>query len=215
MFSYNLLDDELEKEIKIIDDKEVKAEVRRYLDEFSISQKEVKKENEKLHNIQNWNDVIKVVNEDIDKAYLYIDYSSSKENINAKKQYISQIKRNGHIITDKVKFLDLFSEFIEKNECFKQKDISNYRNSLSIEDFKFFENLQFIDSSNFEKIIADYKYISRKIKEIDMKKNEDKYDFIKLLFSSKEDYKKINKKEADLKARNEIIDLIISRYKEK
>ena len=35
-----------------------------------------------------------------------------------------------------------------------------------------------------------------------------KYDFIKLLFSSKSEYKKINKKEPDLKARNEIIDLL-------
>ena len=213
LFSYNLSDDEIEKEINIIKDEDVKSEVKKYLAEFLISQKEVEKENEKQKNIQNWNDVINVVNEDIDKAYLYIDYSLSKDNISAKKQYIKQIKKNGCIITDRVKFLELFSEFIEKTEAFKKKDISNYRNCLSIDDFKFFENLQHIDNSVFEKITSDYKYISLKIKEIDLKKNEDRYDFIKLLFSSKEDYKKINKKEADLKARNEIIDLIISRYK--
>ena len=108
----------------------------------------------------------------------------------------------------------MFFEFIEKFETFKKKDISNYRQCLSFEDFKFFEELQSLSNSEFEKINLDYKYLSQKIKEINLKKNEDKYDFIKLLFSSKSEYKKINKKEPDLKARNEIIDLIIDRFKE-
>ena len=130
------------------------------------------------------------------------------------KQYIKQMKKDGCIFTDKGKFVELFFEFIEKFEIFKKKDISNYRQCLSFEDFKFFEELQSLSNSEFEKINLDYKYLSQKIKEINLKKNEDKYDFIKLLFSSKSEYKKINKKEPDLKARNEIIDLIIDRFKE-
>ena len=124
------------------------------------------------------------------------------------------MKKDGCIFTDKVKFIELFSEFVEKFEVFKKKDISNYRQCLSFDDFNFFQELQSLSNSEFEKINLDYKYLSLKIKEINLEKNEDKYDFIKLLFSSKSEYKKINKKEPDLKSRNDIIDLIIVRFKE-
>ena len=214
LFSYALSDSELEEEIKIIEDGEIKSEVKKYLAAFLSSKKESEKEKEKQKNIANWNELINIVNEDIDRALIYIDYSSSKENVNAKKQYIKQMKKDGCIFTDKVKFIELFSEFVEKFEVFKKKDISNYRQCLSFDDFNFFQELQSLSNSEFEKINLDYKYLSLKIKEINLEKNEDKYDFIKLLFSSKSEYKKINKKEPDLKSRNDIIDLIIDRFKE-
>lgn len=214
LFSYKLSDEEIKNEIKIIKDEEIKSEVKKYISAFNYSQREFEKEKEKQKNIKNWDELINIVNEDIDKALIYIDYSSSIENINAKKQYIKQVKKDGFVQTDKVKFIELFSEFVEEIETFRKKDISNYRQCLSLDDFKFFQELQSLKNSEFEKINLDYKYLLLKIKEINLKKNEDKYDFVKLLFSSKSEYKKINKKEPDLKARNEIIDLIVDRFKE-
>ena len=85
--------------------------IRKYLEEFFSSQKELEKEKEKQKNIENWETILKIVKEDIDKAYIYIDYSSNKENISAKKQYIKQMKKNACISTDKLKFINLFSEF--------------------------------------------------------------------------------------------------------
>ena len=214
LFSYKLSDEEQEKEIKTIKDEDIKLAAKKFLAEFIRSEKKQKEENIKQKNFENWSEVIAVVEQDIDSAYLYIDYSLPNVSVNAKKHYISSMKENKCIITDKKKFLELITELFNDFIAFKQKDISDFQAFCSKEDYNLFLNFQKLSIQDFEKINIDYKYLNSKIKDIDLKKQDDKYDFIKLLFLSFSEYKKNNKKEADLKARNEIIDLILNRFKE-
>ena len=214
LFSYKLAEEDHEKEIRTIKDEDIKLAAKKFLTEFIRSEKKQKEENIKQKNFENWNEVIAVVEQDIDSAYLYIDYSLPNGSINAKKHYISSMKENKCIVTDKKKFLELITELFNDFIAFKQKDISDFQAFCSKEDYNLFLNFQKLSIQDFEKINIDYKYLNSKIKDIDLKKQDDKYDFIKLLFLSFSEYKKNNKKEADLKARNEIIDLILNRFKE-
>ncbi|MBQ8886278.1 MAG: hypothetical protein IJY61_01075 [Candidatus Gastranaerophilales bacterium] len=214
LFSYKLSDVEQEKELRAIKDEEIKNAVKKFLSEFISSDKKQKIEDEKKKNLENWQEIIDIVEQDIDKAYLYIDYSLSNASINAKKHYISSMKKYKCIVTDKKKFIDLITELFEDFIAFKQKDISDFQASFSKEDYNLLLNFQNLSIQEFEKINIDYKYLFSQTKDINFKKQDDKYDFIKLIFSSFSEYKKNNKKEADLKARNEIIDLILNRFKE-
>lgn len=213
VYSYNLSDKEQTKKIKEINDKEIESQVQVLLSDFKLSDEKFKAESEKEKNKENWQEILNILEEDKDKAYLYIDYSLKKENINSKKQYIKQIKDKGYISTDKKKFIDIISEFLENFDEFKTKDITDYQSCLSKEDYSFFLKLQSLSDYEYEKINADCKFLNEKIKEKELKNHEDKYALIKLLFSSKDEYKNINKKEADLKARNEIIELVLARVK--
>lgn len=211
--SYKLSEKEQEEKIKEIKDKKVEEQVRSLLSDLKLSDKKEKEEENKEKNKKNWQEIIDIVEQDKNKAYVYIDYSSKKENVSAKKQYIKQMKKNGYILTDKKEFVALMFEFSKNFEEFKNKDITNYQCCLSKDDYSFFVGLQKISDYEFEKINEDYKYLCEKLEDIKLEKQDEKYDLIKLLFSSKEEYKHINKKEADLKARNEIIELVLARVK--
>lgn len=214
LFSYNLSEEEQQKELKTIEDEQIKNAATKYLLEFVASDKKSKKEEEKQKNLDNWQEIIDMVKQDIDRSYLYIDYSLPNISITSKKHYISAMKENNCIVTDKKKFIELISEFFDDFISFKQKDIADYQAYLSVEDYNLFLNFQNLNIPEFEKINIDYKYLISRIKDINLKKQDDKYDFIKLMFSSLSEYKKNNKKDADLKTRNEIIDLILNRFKE-
>lgn len=211
--SYKLSEKEQEEKIKEIKDKKIETQVRSLLTDLRLSDKQEKDEENKKKNKKNWQEIIDIVEKDIDKAYLYINYSLENENISAKKQYIKQIKKNGYILTDKKEFIKLMCEFSENFEEFNKKDITNYQSCLSKDDYLFFTKLQKISNYEFEKINEDYKYLYEKLKDKKLEKKDEMYDLIKLLFSSKEEYKNINKKDADLKARNEIIELVLARVK--
>ena len=77
LFSYKLSDVEQEKELREIKDEEIKNAVKKFLSEFISSDKKQKIEDEKKKNLENWQEIIDIVEQDIDKAYLYIDYSLS------------------------------------------------------------------------------------------------------------------------------------------
>lgn len=213
LYSYNLSEKEEEIKIKEIKDKDIESQVKVLLADFKFGDKKLKEEEENEKNKQNWQEITEIITKDKDKAYLYVDYSLKKENISAKKHYIKQMKKNGYISTDKNQFVNLMIEFSEKFDDYKLKDITNYQSCLSQEDYSFFLKLQKISDLEFQKINADYKFLNEKIKDLELKNQEDIYDLIKLLFSAKEEYKSINKKEADLKARNEIIELVLARVK--
>lgn len=212
LFSYKLSKEEQDAEIRDIKDEEVEKLVRKYLEDFSKSEKKEKENKKKEKNIANWQEIEKLSSEDIDKAVLYIDYQSDAENIKHKKDYINQMKKDGCILTDKKQFLELLSEFFENFEKFKNKDISDYKHCLSGEDFLLFEDYQKSDNKKFNQLYFDYVYIQNRLKEAEITNTEDKYDFVKLFILSKEEYKTINKKAADLENTCKIVDLIITRF---
>lgn len=212
LFSYNISSTEQEKEIKIIKDKEIEKSVRKYLSDFSLSEKQEKEEDEKEKNIRNWQEITEIAASDINRAYLYIDFSASKENINCKKEYINKIKKQGYILTDKKQFISLLSEFFENFEKFKQKDISDYQGCFSKEDYNLFTSFKKMENSEFLKFNLDYKYVLKELEKVKINKEEDKYDLFQLLLSSKKEYKEINKKEPDLEARNKLVALALERF---
>lgn len=213
LFSYNLSKEEQEKEINNIKDSEIEKNVRRYLVNLSILKKQEKEKKEKEDNIKNWQKINEILAQDINKAYLYIDFSLNPEHTKNKKDYIKQIQKNGYITTDKKQFIDLINEVFEDIDKFKEKDISDYQHCFSTDDYNFFVNLQKLENSEFYKLNSDYEYVMKIIKNINLKSDEDKYIFINLVLASISEYKKINNKEADIKERNKIVEAITERYK--
>ncbi len=211
LFSYKFSVSEQEKELSNIKDKEIQKAVRQYLTDFKVSEEKQKKVNNKTKNFNNWQEIINL--EEFDKAYLYIDYSLSDESIKAKKNYIKQIQNNEIITTDKNKFLMLFSSIFENFNDFIQKDLSDYNAYLSKEDFDMIKAYQSIKDKDFIALKSDYLYIQSKIDELNLKDDDEKYNFIKIIISSVNNYKEANKKEADIEVKNKIIDSIIQRYK--
>ncbi|MCD7780466.1 MAG: hypothetical protein LUH05_07325 [Candidatus Gastranaerophilales bacterium] len=214
LFSYKLDKSKQEDEIKKVKDEELEKSIRSFLNNFSQSEKKEQEEKDKDKNQKNWEEIINIVNEDIDKALLYVDYSMPKDNIKHKKEYINQIKQNGYISTDKKQFISLLTEFFIDFEKFKQKDISDFQYCFSKEDYDLFLDFQKTEKDKFLQLFFDYKYIQKKFNEAEIKKTEEQYDFIKLLILSKEEYKSVNKKEADLDNRNKLIDLVTERFKQ-
>lgn len=213
LFSYNLSKKEQEKEINNIKDSDIENAVRRYLSDFSTSKKKEKERKEKDDNIKNWQEINEIITQDVNKAYLYIDFSLNNESIKNKKDYIKQIQKNGYISTDKKQFINLLTEVFEDIDKYKEKDISNYQHCFSTDDYNFFVNLQKIENSEFYKLTSDYEYAMKIIQNINLKNDEDKYMFINLVIASISEYKKINDKEADIKERNKIIEAITERFK--
>ena len=210
LFSYKLSVSEQEKELDRIKDNDIKKYVRFFLSDFKSDEKKFNEQDLKNKNYQNWQTLMSL--EEFDKAILYVDYTLDDESIKAKKSYIKQIKNSGLIITDKSKFVELFSEIFEDYEKFKQSDLSNNYCSLSKEDFDLIIGYQNITDNQFLILNSDYKYIKKKFNEINLKSDDDKYEFIKLVISSFEKYKETNKKEADIETRNKFIESVTSRF---
>ncbi len=213
LFSYNLSKKDQEKEINNIKDSETENAVRRYLSDFSNSKKKENEQKEKEANIKNWQEINEIIVQDVNKAYLYIDFSLSNEAIKSKKDYIKQIQKKGYILTDKKQFINLLAEVFEDIDMYKEKDISNYQHCFSADDYNFFINLQKIENLEFYKLNSDYNYAVKIMKNINLKTEEEKYEFINLVIASIAEYKKINDKEADIKERNKIFEAITERFK--
>jgi len=212
LFSYKLSKDEQDSEIKNIKDKDLEKYVRKYLSDFTQSEKKDKERKDKEKNILNWQEIEKIANEDIDRAFLYIDYQADDSNIKHKKDYLIKIKKDGYIKTDKKQFIDLLVEYFENFEQFKNKDISDYKACFSAEDYLLFENYQKKENKEFNQLYFDYKYINKKLKDYEITKTDDKYDFVKMYIFAQDEYKTTNKKAADLENRSKIVDLILARF---
>ena len=215
LYSYNMAKSEQEKEIKIIKDKELERKIRSYLNDFSLSEKKQDEEELKEKNIKNWKEIIEISKTDVNKAFLYIDFSGKQEDVKSKKDYINQIKKQNFISTDKKQFISLLSEYFEDFENFKTKDISNYQGCFAKEDYELFSNLQEIDNIEFFKLNIDYKYLVDEIKKLKINKEEDKYNIFKLILTLNSEYKQNNNKNPDFEARNKLISIVLERFKNK
>lgn len=213
IFSYNITDDEFQKELNNIDDNDIKISAKQFYLHFQKSDKISKAKEDKDNNIKNWQEIIEKTKQDVNTAILYIDYSSSKENIKAKKDFINKIREFGIIKTDTTKFCNLFQEIFSDFLLFKDKDISNYRADLSNEDFQIFEKIQEYSLDEFQKINFDFQYAKNLIKKFDIKQTDDKYSIIKIYFLSLSEYKLNKKDNMNIETRQKILDTIIERFK--
>ena len=210
VFSYNLDDKEFDKELNNIQDENIKTTARQFYFELKQSDKRNKTQAEKKKNIDNWKEVSAKVQEDVNTAELYIDYSLNNESIKSKKEYIKQFRETGFINTDLSTFLTLIKEVFTNFKLFKDKDISDYQGYLSKEDFFIFENIQKYTDEEIIYAIFDYNYIQKLIKESEIKCDDEKYNLIKMYFISVMDYKKKKNDKADIETRKKIIDSIFS-----
>ncbi len=213
VFSYKLSDKEQERKINTIKDEEIEKIARAYLSGLRQEENRTKKQEEKDNNIKNWDEINKILQTQPDRAFLYIDYTGKPENVKAKKDYIKKKIKDGYIVTDKKKFIDLWQEYFDDFEKFKVKDISDYIQCFSENDYNLFLQYQKIGNSEYENLAFDYEYIKKIIKNTGIKNQEDTYHFIKLLLNSFKEFEEVNKKQPDLEQRNKIIQTAAERFK--
>lgn len=215
LFSYNLTDFENEKEINTIKDKELELLVRAFMSVFKQKEKKEKEDLEKEKNEENWKEILSVLNSEPDKAELYVDYTLSKESQNSKKEYIKKFRKNGYIETDKKIFLELLDDLQKDFDLFKQKEISDYRKSLSAEDYEIIEKFKSLSKEEYNFFVSDYRYIAYLLESEEVTDIEEIYDFVKYILSSKDNFVISNKKEPDIEDRNKLIKAAVERYTKK
>lgn len=215
LFSYNLSESENEKEIKSIKDKDIQSLARNYFSEFKYEKKKNEKKEKQEKNENNWKDIVSAVASDLDKAELYIDYTLDEESIKSKRLYIKNIRKNGYICTDKNYFLSLLKMMFDDFEKFKEENISNSRKCLSAEDYQIIEKLRSYNNENYNFFVSDYRYVQNKLTEISVSDEDEIYDFVKFIFSAKENYVSLKKEEPDIEARNKLIKSALERYTNK
>lgn len=215
LFSYNLTDSENEKEINTIKDKELELLVRAFMSVFKQKEKKEKENSKKEKNEENWKEILSVLNSEPDKAELYVDYTLSKESQNAKKDYIRKFRKNGYIETDKKIFLELLDDLQKDFDLFKQKEISDYRKSLSAEDYEIIEKFKSLSKEDYNFFASDYRYIAYSLESEEVTDINEIYDFVKYILSSKDNFVTSNKKEPDIEDRNKLIKAAVERYTKK
>ena len=212
LFSYNLPDEKNEKEISSIEDKEIQKNIRHYFSSFKLEEKKLKEKEKKENNEQNWKEIISALETEPDKAELHIDFTLDNDSINAKKEYIKLIRKNGVIKTDKKKFLSVLEKFLSDFENYKLSDFSNAQKSLSKEDYDLLEKLKTISSCDYKLFSSDYNYVIFLLKKEKITDSEKIYDFLQLLWASIEKYLVCKKEEPNIEDRNKLIKATLERY---
>ena len=212
VFSYKLPDNELEKKIKKVEDKDIATEIRRYIKDFTETEKRKKELKETEAEEKNWQEIITAAENNSDKSFLYIDYTLSERHIKAVKDYIKQIKESGFIKTDKSKFVQLLTEMFNDFGLFKRKNITFYRAYLSNEDYKFFEDCREMQFQDYENLYYDYKFSMSKVQKLNLQKEDDIYTYAKLLINSLKEFRTKNKREPDIQERNKLIEAVSQRF---
>ena len=212
LFSYNLPEEKNEKEISSIEEKEIQRLVRHYFSSFKLEEKILKEKEHKEKNEKNWKEVINALEMQQDKAELYIDFTLGNDSINAKKEYIKLIRKNGVITTDKKKFLSVLDKFLSDFKTYKRSDFSNFQKSLSKEDYEFLEKLKSISYCDYNLFSSDYNYVISLLKKEKITDAEKTYDFLQLLWASKEKYITYKKEEPNIEDRNKLIKATLERY---
>ena len=215
LISYNLSKKENEQEIKSVTDKDVKAIIEEYMSAYEKEKEKKKTQENDLKNENNWKEIISVLNDEPDRAFLYIDISLSEESQRAKKSYINSFRQDGYIKTKFKKFIELIKDFFENIENFKSKSISDYRAVLSKEDFEIIEGLKDISPDDYCFFISDYDYVRNNLDEEMFSSEENLYNLIKILFVLRRNYINANKKEPDIDVRNRLISSALERFKVK
>lgn len=208
LFSYNLSDKENDKEIKSVKNKELEEIIRKFLNEFKSDKKKQDDIEKRKKNEDNWQEILTQLNTDKEKAILCIDYTLDEKNQKKKRNYIENIRKNGFIKTNKKEFLNLLKEAYEDFYVFKEKDISDYREVLSEEDFKFIEELKNQSRDKYNIFSANYKTITEKAP----KSDDILYSIFQLINSLKRNYKDTNKKEIDIETENKMIQMALAYY---
>lgn len=215
LFSYSLEDAKNEKELKSIKDKEIQALARNYTAEFKQQKQKSEKKEKESRNEENWKEIINILSEEPDKAELHIDYTLDKESIGAKKTYIKSMRKSGYIQTDKNQFLLLLQMIFENFEKFKDESISNFRKCLSDEDYKLIENIRSYSAQEYNFFVSDYRFVQNQFNKLSVNDDDEIYDFVKFLFSVKENYVSTKKEEPDIEKRNKLIEAALERYTKK
>ncbi len=210
---YELTDAEQETELNKINDTEIKNAAKHYLEDLIDIKKKQNIQLEREEKEKNWKSIISAVENNQDKSLLYIDYTLNKEHINAVKQYIKQIKKDGFIKTDETEFIKLAEEVFQDFNKYRQKDILNYRACLSDEDYSFFEKIKSMSESEIQSFKSDYEYSLKILNTLNIEDYAEKYKFVKLVINSLSEFKAKNDKNPDLVERNKLIDSVCERFK--
>lgn len=211
LFSYNLDDDENEKEIKKLKDSSLELTVRKYIDIFKKLKKKNDSNNDKQKIREAWDKINSLLETEPEKSLLYVQANKDKNIVKAQKEYIKQIINKGFTETDKKIFKELFDEMLDDFDKYKEQDLNEYRHQLSKMDFEFLTKLQNQKDTEYLKLSSDYKFLFEKLKKIGIKTSEKIYDFILNYRLAVEEYKVINGKDSDLEKRNKIIESVIER----
>ncbi len=212
LFSYNLPEDEQEKEFTKIKDELIRKSARAYIKIFNDIKKQQEENDYKLKNSDNWQKIVSNIKNNTSCYFLDIDFSLKEKDIKRKKEYIKKIIAGSYITSDEDEYLKLFDELTKDIQKFKKSDISDYICCLSEEDFNFFFELQQDKNNTIMLAAADYFYILNLLKKYKVTSKEDKYKLFKLYFTAIKDYETTNKKIADLSTRNNILNDIKDRY---
>ena len=205
VFSYELSEDENEKQLSSIEDAEVEKLARKFLSTFLSGKKKFEENSENEKNEQNWQEIIKILETEPDRAELYIDYSLSEKSQSKKKEYIKNIRKDGYIKTDKKEFFTLLEKIYSDLPSFKQEKISDYRVNLSTEDYQIIEKLQMMSDEKYAFFASDYNYVKSQLAINGITNNDEIYELIKFLLYSKENYINTEEKEPDIEKRNKFI----------
>lgn len=207
LFSYNLDNEEQEKEIKKLNDEKLEIAVRKNL-KILTANKEKFENLEKKEKIQkNWNKLEQFLKEEPLNALLNIDLTQEKSMIKTQVDYINKMVKDEYLVTDKSKFICLLKESFDDFQSFKNKDLSENKNNLSLVDYTFFQELQKKSDFDFVTFKSDISYLLKKLEEQKVKKDVDKYDCLIVL----NNILKVDK-EIDLDKKNKIIEALSVRY---
>lgn len=211
LFSYNLSETENEKEISNLNNENLENSVRKVLNILK-RQKNMQECTEKdLNNEKNWNNIIKILDTEPDKALLYIDNNEKNEDKKSQKEYIMKILKDGFINTNESEFVNLLEEMFENFEKFKKKNINSYRNILSKEDFEIFSEFKKFSENDFCIYKSDFNYIKNKLESLKIKTVNQIYWIFKIYFIETK-RKFVNKENYNIDSVNKLIDGILIRF---
>ncbi len=212
LFSYELSESLNEKEIKSVKDKEIQSLIRHYISVFSHEKKETEENEQKSKNESNWEEIMSILNSNPSEAELYIDYSLEEKNQKLKRNFIENFRKNGYIETDVKKFFAIMKEMRDDFEKFKKKDISDFRECMSDEDFKIISEMKDKSQEYYVRFKSDYDYIKNEIEKKKIESEEQAYSIVKLIYYSFKQNFDENKKESDIESKNKIIKSVFERY---
>lgn len=213
IFSYNLDETELEKEINDIKDSELESEVRKYislLKKEKLSKEKLLKQDEIE---KSWENITSLLDENPAKALLYTDRMQNASIQKAQKEYIKQITQKSYIQTDKKTYIEILKEILDDLPKFRERTLSEVKHLLSEKDFKFFEQIQNNPDEEYFKIFSDYKYLFERFEDAGIKSCDTQYDLILSFQNALEECKPDNSKFIDIEKKNKIIDAIFARRK--
>ncbi len=214
LFSYNLSESENEKEIARLHDVELEGFVRNFLKSFK-KQKNIQDELKNNADIEaSWKKIIDTLNDEPEKAVLFIDDSQKESFKKSQKNYIDKFINDGFIKTDFKEFIKLFDLLLDDFISFKDKNIYDLKHLLSDEDFDLFLKFKKFNSDNYISFKSDFSFIKQQVKKSNIKSDESVY-YIYKMFILESDKKQNAQQNFNIEAKNKLIQEIILRFSDK